>query len=109
LIDYFDQNPSSSFVKIINPLNTYETFFSTGVVDSSFKVCTSELFELFKMLWSLKTGKSQNKELYEVVFISAVKGTMYPVSQMPNSEKQLRGFQWQEKKRPKSKYELFGE
>jgi hypothetical protein len=67
LVDYFNQNPTSSFIKIINPLNTYETFFSTGVVDSTFKVCTSELFELFKILWSLKTGKSQNKELYELL------------------------------------------
>lgn len=51
----------------------------------------------------------RNKELYEVVFISEVKGTMYPVRQMPESEKSLRGFKWQEEKRPKTKYELFGD
>jgi hypothetical protein len=35
------------------------------LVDAVFKVCTSELFELFKILWSLKTGKQQNTKLYE--------------------------------------------
>ncbi|MGZ5134417.1 MAG: OstA-like protein, partial [Flavitalea sp.] len=48
------------------------------------------------------------KELNRVVFISDVKGTMFPVNQMPEEEKTLRNFQWHEKKRPKTKYELFG-
>ena len=67
LIDYFDQNPDSNLIKIMNPLNSYELYFSVGVIDSTFKVFTSELFELFKILWSLKTGKSQNKELYDIL------------------------------------------
>lgn len=50
----------------------------------------------------------KNKELNRVVFISEVKGTMYPVSQMPPDEKTLRSFQWHEKIRPKTKFELFG-
>jgi lipopolysaccharide export system protein LptA len=48
------------------------------------------------------------KELNRVVFISDVKGTMYPVAQMPEEEKTLRNFEWHEKIRPKTKYELFG-
>jgi hypothetical protein len=67
LIDYFNQFQNSEYVKMINPLNTNESFFTIGVIDSTFKVCTSELFELFKNLWSLKTGKNQNKELYELL------------------------------------------
>ena len=50
----------------------------------------------------------QNKELQKVVFIRDVKGTMYPVRQMPETEKTLRNFSWQEEKRPKTKYELMG-
>jgi lipopolysaccharide export system protein LptA len=50
----------------------------------------------------------RSKELNRVVFISEVKGTMFPVSQMPEEEKTLRDFQWHEKVRPKTKYELFG-
>ena len=67
LVNYFDQNPSSNMIKIINPLNTYESFYTTGIIDSVFKVCTSELFELFKLVISLKTGKSQNKGLYDLL------------------------------------------
>ena len=50
----------------------------------------------------------KNKELNRVVFISDVKGTMYPIRQIPEEEKTLRNFQWHEKSRPKTKYELFG-
>lgn len=49
----------------------------------------------------------KNKELNRVVFISDVKGTMYPVSQMPEEEKTLRNFKWHEGIRPKTKFELF--
>lgn len=50
-----------------------------------------------------------NKELNRVVFINEVKGTMYPLTQFPEGEKQLRGFQWHEGRRPKSKFELFAD
>ena len=51
----------------------------------------------------------ENKELQKVVFINDVKGTMYPVRQIPETEKKLRDFNWLESKRPKSKFELMGE
>ena len=50
----------------------------------------------------------KDKELNRVVFISDVKGTMYPISQIPEEEKTLRNFEWHGKIRPKTKYELFG-
>jgi hypothetical protein len=50
----------------------------------------------------------KNKELNKVVFISEVNGTMYPVNQIPEDETRLRNFKWQEERRPKSKFELFG-
>lgn len=49
------------------------------------------------------------KELNRVVFINEVKGTMYPISQVPEQEKILRGFQWLDARRPKTKFELFGD
>jgi len=68
LVDYFSQNPNTQNIKkIVNPLNTSESYDTVGTVDAVFKVCTSELFELFKVLWSLKTGQQQNKELYELL------------------------------------------
>ncbi len=48
-----------------------------------------------------------NKEPKKVKFTSSVKGTTYPIRQLPQDQKKLPGFQWHEKKRPKSKLELF--
>lgn len=48
-----------------------------------------------------------NKELNRVVFRSSVEGTLYPFRQVNHGEMRLRGFQWLEKKRPKTKFELF--
>lgn len=50
----------------------------------------------------------KEKELNRVVFINDVKGVMYPVTQFPKGEKLLRNFNWHEDKRPKTKFELFG-
>ena len=51
----------------------------------------------------------ENKELKKVVFIRDVTGTMYPFKQTPEDKKLLRGFKWQEDKRPKTKFELFAD
>ena len=68
LKEYFNQNSNTQHIKkIVNPLNTSESYDTIGIVDAVFKVCTSELFELFKVLWSLKTGKHQNVELYNML------------------------------------------
>lgn len=83
LIDYFNQNPYSNLVKIVNPINIDESYFTVGVIDSAFKVCTSELLELLKITFSLKTGKSQNKELYDLLpkeyktMLYAIRGLYY--------------------------------
>lgn len=51
----------------------------------------------------------KDKALNEVVFISEVKGTMYPISQVPETERILRNFKWLDVRRPKTKFELFGD
>lgn len=51
----------------------------------------------------------ENKELKKVVFIRDVTGTMYPFRQTPDEKKKLRGFRWQDAKRPKTKFELFAD
>jgi lipopolysaccharide export system protein LptA len=50
----------------------------------------------------------KNKELNKVVFISAVTGTMIPFRLATEDDRQLRSFKWIEDRRPKSKFELFG-
>lgn len=49
-----------------------------------------------------------NKELNKVVVISEPKGTMFPAKQATEQDKLLRNFKWLEARRPKTKFELFG-
>jgi len=56
-----------NYGKIINPYNLSEKFDTVGVVDAVFKVLTSEIFELFKMLWNLKTNEHLNPSLYQML------------------------------------------
>jgi lipopolysaccharide export system protein LptA len=48
-----------------------------------------------------------NKELNKIKFINDVDGTMYPLKQIPEDQKALRNFSWEDKRRPKNKLELF--
>ncbi len=48
-----------------------------------------------------------NKDVNKVKFINEVNGTMYPMSQIPEDQKYLKSFKWQDKRRPKNKLELF--
>jgi len=49
-----------------------------------------------------------SKELKKVTWVNGVEGTTYPFHQIPEDKKTLRNFNWQENRRPKTKYELFG-
>ncbi|MGG9971882.1 OstA-like protein [Ferruginibacter sp. SUN002] len=48
-----------------------------------------------------------DKEVNKVKFINDVDGTLYPLRQTPEDQKKLKGFDWQDKRRPKSRFELF--
>jgi len=68
LKNYIENNKEhKNLEKIINPYNTNESFDTIGVVDCVFKVFTSELFELYKLLWKLSDGKHLNLELYNLL------------------------------------------
>lgn len=49
-----------------------------------------------------------NKEPYELKLFNAIKANMSPMGQIDHESIKLRGFKWQEDRRPKTKYELFG-
>lgn len=51
------------FIKA-NDENEYDTL---GMVDALFKVCSSEVFVLFKMFWDIGTGNKKNNDLYNVL------------------------------------------
>ena len=80
LLDFVSKK---KFNKIQNPFNENESYDLIGLIDATFKVCTSELLELFKKLWSLKDGKQQNNELYNLLpkeyknILYGIKGIYY--------------------------------
>ncbi|HEY6505710.1 MAG TPA: OstA-like protein [Chitinophagaceae bacterium] len=49
----------------------------------------------------------KNKELFKVVFRSAVSGTLWPIRQKSPEEMRLPNFKWLDDRRPKSKLEMF--
>lgn len=49
-----------------------------------------------------------NREAQRVVFRNNLQGTTYPMRQMDPEEMRLRGFKWLDDRRPKTKYDLFG-
>ena len=68
LASYLENNTNlNAYKKIVNPINMQESYDTIGVVDAIFKVCTSELYELFKLLWNLKTGKRLDNDLYDIL------------------------------------------
>lgn len=68
LLEFFNNNNNiSNYKKIVNPLNLHEAYDTVGTVDAVFKVCTSELYELFKLLWDIKSSGHQNTELYNLL------------------------------------------
>jgi lipopolysaccharide export system protein LptA len=48
-----------------------------------------------------------NKEVNKVKFVNDVTGALYPLNQIPQEQKKLPLFNWQDAKRPKTKWELF--
>ena len=50
-----------------NPFKPEEKFNIVDVINSTFKTCASELFELFKKVWYIQTGRNNNEELYKIL------------------------------------------
>lgn len=68
LTKYFDSNEQTSqFRKIVNPINTNESYDTVGTIDAVFKVLTSELHTLFTSLWDMTTGNRVNENIYNIL------------------------------------------
>ncbi len=48
-----------------------------------------------------------DKAVNKIKFVNDVDGTLYPISQIPEDQKYLTKFKWQDARRPKNKLELF--
>jgi lipopolysaccharide export system protein LptA len=66
--------------------------------------------DIIDMIFAIKppdsAGKSGGRELNRVVLRSDAEGSFIPIRKIDFDEMRLRGFRWQEERRPKSKLEL---
>jgi hypothetical protein len=49
----------------------------------------------------------RNKNINKIKFVNQVKGTLYPMNQIPANLQLLKGFNWNESVRPKNKFAIF--
>ncbi len=49
----------------------------------------------------------RNKNINKIKFVNQVKGTLYPMNQIPANLQLLKGFNWNESIRPKNKFAIF--
>lgn len=93
-------------------------FFKEGIIDSVRAKGTAASIYFLQDKDSAYTSVNQTTsdamdvyfekgDLYKVVLRSAVKGSMYPISQKKPGVARLQNFRWFNSRRPKTKYELF--
>lgn len=66
LKSFLSDSHNMKFKKIVNLLNTTESFDMIGMIDALFKVITSELHNLYYLLWN-DEGVHLNKEMYNML------------------------------------------
>lgn len=67
LDDYINYNGNKEkFEKIVNPLNVGESFMTLGIINSVFRVLTTELYELYNKLYD-KSGVILDSDLYKLI------------------------------------------
>lgn len=93
-------------------------FFKEGVLDSVLARGAAESVYFVQDKDSAFTSVNQTKsdridiyfdsgELYKVVLRRSVEGTLFPIKQKTPSQMRLQRFEWLDRRRPKTKYELF--
>jgi lipopolysaccharide export system protein LptA len=99
--------------------NTLNGYFRDGVIDYMRARGNAESIYYIKDEDSAYIGVNRStadvidmffkdKELNRVVYRNEVQGTTTPIRQVNFEEMRLRNFKWLEERRPKSKFELFG-
>jgi lipopolysaccharide export system protein LptA len=98
--------------------NRIDGYLKEGTLDSVWAKGAAESVYFIQDNDSAYTSVNQTKsdaitmefekgDLYKVVFISELKGTLFPISQKNPSDMHLSQFRWLQDRRPKTKYELF--
>jgi lipopolysaccharide export system protein LptA len=100
--------------------NTLNGYFKDGVIDYMRSKGSAEAVYYIKDDSMALVGVNRvnnadvidlifrNKQLYKVVLRQDADGVMYPIKKVNLDDMKLRNFKWLEERRPKTKYELFG-
>lgn len=64
LTEYIETNKNNE--KIVNPNNSNETFHTVGIINSVFRTLTTELYNLYNLLYN-KDGSPNDGELYKII------------------------------------------
>jgi lipopolysaccharide export system protein LptA len=106
--DYFNQMKGNSIngffidgaMDYMRAKGSAESIYYAQDEDSAYSGVNRSTADIIDMYFN-------KQELSRVVFRSDVNGTMSPFRQVNHAEMRLRGFIWQDKRRPKTKFELF--
>ena len=84
----------------VNAKGTAESIYYAQDDDSAYIGMNRTTADMIDMFFKKRSPQ-------KVKFTSSVKGTTYPIRQLPADQKKLPNFKWLESKRPKNKLELF--
>lgn len=100
---HFNQIKSTEMMAYFNNNDIYR-FDALGGVTSAFYLQEDSIFTSINMEESkLMTARFKNRELQHVRSISDVKSDVKPLFNLPIEEQRLRGFEWHDTLRPKSR------
>ena len=103
---HYNQIKSTEMMAYFSNNDIYR-FDALGGVTSAFYLQEDSIFTSINIEESkLMTARFKNRELQHVRSISDVKSDVKPLFNLPLSEQRLRGFEWYDTLRPKSKAEI---
>ena len=103
---HYNQIKSTEMMAYFSNNDIYR-FDALGGVTSAFYLQEDSIFTSINMEESkLMTARFKNRELQHVRSISDVKSDVKPLFNLPLSEQRLRGFEWYDTLRPKSRAEI---
>jgi hypothetical protein len=103
----FDQIKSTEMIAYFDSSGTLKRFDALGDVMALFYLKEHDVLATVnkvnsKMLYAILN----NGEIERIYYFDASKNDAYPVVQLPKEDKQLKGFEWQPDRRPKSKDDI---
>ncbi len=103
---HYNQIKSTEMMAFFNNNDIYR-FDALGGVTSAFYLQEDSIFTSINIEESkLMTARFKNRELQHVRSISDVKSDVRPLFNLPLSDQRLRGFEWYDTLRPKSRSEI---